>query len=254
MNPGKVYLVGAGPGDPKLITVYGLECIQKADVIAYDRLVNPALLENAKEGAELIFCGKSPGKHHLIQEQIHELLVTKALEGKIVTRLKGGDPCVFGRGAEEAEVLVEHGIEYEIVPGITAGIAAPAYAGIPVTHREFASSFAIVTGHGREEKGQDHLNWSALANGIDTIAFYMSVGNLEYISKKLIDNGKRSTTPVAVIEWGTTDHQRTITGTLENIHDIVLQEGFHNPSMVLVGEVVQLRKKIQWFEKQPILK
>lgn len=254
MNPGKVYLVGAGPGDPKLITVYGLECIQKADVIAYDRLVNPALLENAKEGAELIFCGKSPGKHHLIQEQIHELLVTKALEGKVVTRLKGGDPCVFGRGAEEAEVLVEHGIEYEIVPGITAGIAAPAYAGIPVTHREFASSFAIVTGHGREEKGQDHLNWSALANGIDTIAFYMSVGNLEYISKKLIDNGKRSTTPVAVIEWGTTDHQRTITGTLENIHDIVLQEGFHNPSMVLVGEVVQLRKKIQWFEKQPILK
>lgn len=254
MNPGKVYLVGAGPGDPKLITVYGLECIQKADVIAYDRLVNPALLENAKEGAELIFCGKSPGKHHLIQEQIHELLVTKALEGKVVTRLKGGDPCVFGRGAEEAVVLVEHGIEYEIVPGITAGIAAPAYAGIPVTHREFASSFAIVTGHGREEKGQDHLNWSALANGIDTIAFYMSVGNLEYISKKLIENGKRSTTPVAVIEWGTTDHQRTITGTLENIHDIVLQEGFHNPSMILVGDVVQLRKKIQWFEKQPILK
>lgn len=254
MNPGKVYLVGAGPGDPKLITVYGLECIQQADVIAYDRLVNPALLENAKEGAELIFCGKSPGKHHLIQEQIHELLVSKALEGKVVTRLKGGDPCVFGRGAEEAEVLVEHGIEYEIVPGITAGIAAPAYAGIPVTHREFASSFAIVTGHGREEKGQDHLNWSALANGIDTIAFYMSVGNLEFISKKLIDNGKRSTTPVAVIEWGTTDHQRTITGTLETIHDIVLQEGFHNPSMVLVGEVVQLRKKIQWFEKQPILK
>lgn len=254
MNPGKVYLVGAGPGDPKLITVYGLECIQKADVIAYDRLVNTALLENAKEGVELIFCGKSPGKHHLIQEQIHELLVTKALEGKVVTRLKGGDPCVFGRGAEEAEVLVEHGIEYEIVPGITAGIAAPAYAGIPVTHREFASSFAIVTGHGREEKGQDHLNWSALAKGIDTIAFYMSVGNLEYIIKKLIDNGKRSTTPVAVIEWGTTDHQRTITGTLETIDDIVLQEGFHNPSMVLVGEVVQLRKKIQWFEKQPILK
>lgn len=254
MNPGKVYLVGAGPGDPKLITVYGLECIQKADVIAYDRLVNPALLENAKEGAELIFCGKSPGKHHLIQEKIHELLVEKALEGKIVTRLKGGDPCVFGRGAEEAEVLVERGIEYEIIPGITAGIAAPAYAGIPVTHREFASSFAIVTGHGREEKGQDHLNWYALANGIDTIAFYMSVGNLEHISEKLIENGKPSTTPVAVIEWGTTDHQRTITGTLENIHNLVVQEGFHNPSMVLVGEVVQLREKIQWFEKQAILK
>ncbi|MGG0655838.1 uroporphyrinogen-III C-methyltransferase [Rummeliibacillus pycnus] len=253
MTPGKVYLVGAGPGDPKLITVYGLECIQKADVIAYDRLVNPSLLEHAKEGAELIFCGKSPGKHHLIQDQIHDLLIEKALEGKIVTRLKGGDPCVFGRGAEEAEVLVEHGIEYEIVPGITAGIAAPAYAGIPVTHREFASSFAIVTGHGREEKGQDHLNWHALANGIDTIAFYMSVGNLEHISKKLIENGKRATTPVAVIEWGTTENQRTITGILETIHDLVVQEEFHNPSMVLVGEVVQLRDKIQWFEKQTIL-
>lgn len=253
MTPGKVYLVGAGPGDPKLITVYGLECIQKADVIAYDRLVNPALLEHAKEGAELIYCGKSPGKHHLIQEQIHELLVQKALEGKTVTRLKGGDPCVFGRGAEEAEVLVEHGIDYEIVPGITAGIAAPAYAGIPVTHREFASSFAIVTGHGREEKGQDHLNWQALANGIDTIAFYMSVGNLEYISQKLMDNGKCSTTPVAVIEWGTTKQQRTITGTLETIYDLVTQEKFHNPSMVLVGEVVQLREKIKWFEKQTML-
>lgn len=253
MTPGKVYLVGAGPGDPKLITVYGLECIQKADVIAYDRLVNPSLLEHAKGDAELIFCGKSPGKHHFIQEQIHELLVEKALEGKVVTRLKGGDPCVFGRGAEEAEVLVEHGIEYEIVPGITAGIAAPAYAGIPVTHREFASSFAIVTGHGREEKGQDHLNWYALANGIDTIAFYMSVGNLAYISKKLIENGKRATTPVAVIEWATTEHQRTITGTLETIHDLVIQEKFHNPSMVLVGEVVQLRDKIQWFENQTVL-
>lgn len=253
MTPGKVYLVGAGPGDPKLITVYGLECIQNADVIAYDRLVNPALLENAKEDAELIFCGKSPGKHHLIQEQIHELLVEKALAGKKVTRLKGGDPCVFGRGAEEAEVLVEHGIEFEIVPGITAGIAAPAYAGIPVTHREFASSFAIVTGHGREEKGQDHLDWHALANGIDTIAFYMSVGNLEHISNKLIENGKDATTPVAVIEWGTTEHQRTITGTLETIHNLVIQEEFHNPSMVLVGEVVRLRDKIQWFEKQTIL-
>lgn len=250
MAVGKVYLVGAYPGDPRLITVYGLECIQKADVIAYDRLVNPKLLEHAKKDAELIFCGKSPGKHHLIQDQIHDLLVSKALEGKTVTRLKGGDPCVFGRGAEEAEVLAEQGIEYEIIPGITAGIAAPAYAGIPVTHREYASSFAIVTGHGREDKGQDHLNWDALAKGIDTIAFYMSVGNLAYISSQLIAHGKDVKTPVAVIEWGTTDQQRTLTGTLENIHDLVVSEGYHNPSMVLVGEVVQMRDKIKWYEKQ----
>ena len=248
MKQGKVYLVGAGPGDPKLITVYGLECIQTADVIAYDRLVNPELLKHAKEDAELVYCGKLPGKHHLIQEEINTLLVAKALEGKIVTRLKGGDPCVFGRGAEEAEVLAEQGIAFEIVPGITAGIAAPAYAGIPVTHREFASSFAIVTGHGREEKGEDFLNWSALATGIDTVAFYMSVGNLAYISNQLISHGRPATTPVAVIEWGTTKKQRTITGTLDKISEIVEQEGLHNPSMVLVGEVVQMRDKIKWYE------
>lgn len=245
---GTVYLVGAGPGDPRLITVYGLQCIQTADVIAYDRLVNPELLKHAKADAELVYCGKLPGKHHLIQDEIHQLLVEKALEGKTVTRLKGGDPCVFGRGAEEAEVLAEHGIPYEFVPGITAGIAAPAYAGIPVTHREHATSFAIVTGHGRAEKGQDFLNWQALATGIDTVAFYMSVGNLAHISQQLIAHGRPAETPVAVIEWGTTVNQRTITGPLATIVDIVEREGFNNPSMVLVGEVVKLRDKIQWYE------
>lgn len=248
MKPGKVYLVGAGPGDPKLLTVYGLECIQKADVIAYDRLVNPKLLEYAKPEAELIYCGKSPGKHHLIQEEIHCLLVDKALEGKMVTRLKGGDPCVFGRVGEEAEALREHGIEFEIVPGVTAGIAAPAYAGIPVTHRDHASSFAIVTGHGSGLKGKDYLNWPALAQGIDTIAFYMGVSNLDYICKQLIANGRYAKTPVAVIEWGTTEKQRIITGNLETIQDKVKAEKIQNPAMVLVGEVVQLREKIMWYE------
>ncbi|MGG3450266.1 uroporphyrinogen-III C-methyltransferase [Domibacillus aminovorans] len=249
MKKGKVYLVGAGPGDPKLLTIYGLECIQTSDVIAYDRLVNPKLLEYAKEDAELVFCGKSPGRHHLIQDEIHTLLVDKAMEGKTVTRLKGGDPCVFGRVGEEAEVLAEHGIEYEIVPGVTAGIAAPAYAGIPVTHRDHASSFAIVTGHGRDSKGEDHLNWPALATGIDTVAFYMGVGNLEYICKQLIANGRQSTTPVAVIEWGTTEKQRTLTGNLQTIHELVIEENIQNPAMVLVGKVVQLREKIKWYEK-----
>lgn len=252
MSNGVVYLVGAGPGDPKLITVYGLECIQKADVIAYDRLVNPKLLDYAKKDAELVYCGKLPGKHHLIQEEIHELLVAKAQEGKVVTRLKGGDPFVFGRGAEEAEVLKNHGIPYEVVPGITAGIAAPAYAGIPVTHRDFATSFALVTGHGREEKGQDFLNWPALATGIDTVAFYMSVGNISYIARKLIEHGRKATTPVAVIEWGTTDKQRTITGQLDEIASIIEREGYHNPSMIVVGDVVNVREKIQWFQEQQL--
>ncbi|MBB6443943.1 uroporphyrin-III C-methyltransferase [Bacillus benzoevorans] len=245
---GKVYLVGAGPGDPKLITVYGLECIQKSEVIAYDRLVNPKLLEYASDTAELIFCGKSPGKHHLIQEEIHSLLVQKAMEGKTVTRLKGGDPCVFGRAGEEAEVLAEHGIPYEIVPGVTAGIAAPAYAGIPVTHREHASSFAIITGHGRESKGEEHLNWDALAQGIDTIAFYMSVGNIAYISQQLISHGRNPQTPAAAIEWGTTDKQRTITGTLATMSEIMQKERIQNPAMIIIGEVVRLREKIKWFE------
>ena len=249
MEPGTVYLVGAGPGDPKLLTVYGLECIQKSDVIAYDRLVNPKLLEYAKDSAELIFCGKLPGKHHLIQDEIHTLLVNKAMEGKTVTRLKGGDPFVFGRGGEEAEVLAKHGIPYEVVPGVTAGIAASAYAGIPVTHRDFATSFAIVTGHGRADKGADHLNWPALATGIDTIAFYMGVGNLSYICQQLIAHGRNAETPVAIIEWGTTEKQRTITGNLETITELVAEENIQNPAMILVGEVVQIREKIKWYEK-----
>ncbi|TYR80611.1 uroporphyrinogen-III C-methyltransferase [Priestia megaterium] len=249
MTIGKVFLVGAGPGDPKLITVYGMECIQESDVILYDRLANEKLLNYAKEGAELIFCGKLPGKHGVIQERIHELLVEKAMEGKVVTRLKGGDPFVFGRGAEEAEVLVNNGIPFEVVPGITSGIAAPAYAGIPVTHRDHATSFAIVTGHGREEKGQDFLNWSALAQGIDTIAFYMGVGNLPYICQQLIVHGRHPDTRVALVEWGTTKKQRTVTGTLQTIEAIAKQAEIAHPAIVLVGDVVQLREKIQWFEE-----
>ncbi|UOE77911.1 uroporphyrinogen-III C-methyltransferase [Parageobacillus thermoglucosidasius] len=244
---GKVYLVGAGPGDEKLITVYGLECIQNADVIIYDRLVNQNLLKHAKSGAELIYCGKEPGKHARIQEQIHAWLVEKAKQGKIVTRLKGGDPCVFGRAGEEAEVLARHGIPFEIVPGVTAGIAAPAYAGIPVTHRNYAASFTIVTGHGRQEKGDDRLRWEGLAKGSDTLAFYMGIGNLPYICRKLIEHGKPVHTPVAVIEWGTTERQRTAVGTLQTISDIVKNAGLSHPAVIVVGEVVRLRETIQWF-------
>lgn len=244
----KVYIVGAGPGDKDLITVKGLRTIQQADVILYDRLINEELLEEAKAGAQLIFCGKLPGKHAMIQQQIHEQLVMFAQQGKIVVRLKGGDPFVFGRGAEEAEVLAQHHIPFEIIPGITSSIAAAAYAGIPVTHRDLGSSFAIVTGHMQEGK-DDSIKWASLATGIDTIAIYMGVQNLPYIVHKLISNGRVGTTPVALIHWGTYDKQRTVTATLETIEEVVQQQRIENPSIILVGEVVTLREKIQWFKE-----
>ncbi|WP_146548441.1 uroporphyrinogen-III C-methyltransferase [Rummeliibacillus suwonensis] len=244
---GKVYIVGAGPGDIDLITVKGLHCIQEADVIMYDRLVNKGLLKYAKSGAQLIFCGKLPNRHAMIQEYINQSLVDYAQEGKIVTRLKGGDPFVFGRGAEEAEFLSDHHIVFEIVPGITSGIAAPAYAGIPVTHRDISSSFAIVTGHMGDGKA-DSIKWESLAKGVDTLAIYMGVYNLPYIVSQLLRCGRNPKTPVALVHWGTYERQKTVTGTLETIVQTVKQHALENPSMIIVGEVVNLRQKIQWFE------
>lgn len=247
MKKGKVFLVGAGPGDPQLMTVKGLQCIKFSDVIVYDRLVNEELLKEAKLGAELVFCGKFPNNHVMRQEQINELLVVKALEGKIVTRLKGGDPCVFGRVGEEAQALNQHDIAFEIVPGVTSGIAAPAYAGIPVTHRDHSSSFAMITGHLTETEN-DEQKWRAYATGIDTLTFYMGVKNLPTICEKLIFYGKASSTPVAVIEWGTTTRQRTVVGTLETIPEIAMQENITHPSIIIVGDVVNLRQEVKWFE------
>lgn len=251
MSRGKVYLVGAGPGDEKLITVRGMECLRQADTIIYDRLANPRLLRFAKPGAEFIFCGKFPKHHILRQEAINELLVQKAKEGKQVIRLKGGDPSVFGRVGEEAAVLADQAIEYEIIPGITAGIAASAYAGIPVTHREYGSSFALVTGHAKTEDGTPKADWSSLA-GIDTVAFYMGVKNLSYICKNLIMNGRHPKTPIALISWGTTGRQRTVQGTLEDIVQRIEEAGITNPAITLVGEIVKVREHIQWFEKKPL--
>lgn len=244
---GKVYIVGAGPGDEELITLKGLRCIKEADVILYDRLINQDLLHYAKLNAKLIFCGKMPNRHAMIQEHINSSLVHYAQQGLTVTRLKGGDPFVFGRGAEEAEVLANSGIPYEIVPGVTSGIAAAAYAGIPVTHRNLSSSFALVTGHMREGK-EDSIRWESLAKGIDTLAIYMGVGNLPYICQQLISNGRRGNTPVAVIYMGTYEEQQTVVGTLKSIVAIVEEQKIKNPSMIIVGEVVTLREKIQWFE------
>lgn len=249
----KVYLVGAGPGDADLITVKGLRSIQEADVILYDRLINRELLDNAKEGAQLIYCGKLPNYHAMKQETINHFLVKHAKQGKVVTRLKGGDPFIFGRGAEEAAALRENGIPFEVVPGITSGIAAPAYAGIPVTHRELSSSFAIVTGHSQEGK-EEAVKWESLAKGIDTLAIYMGVGNLSYIADQLISNGKSVDTPVALIHWGTTQDQETVIGTLGTIVEVAIREQVKNPSMIVVGEVVKLREELQWFEEQLVEK
>lgn len=245
---GKVFIVGAGPGDVDLITVRGLRCIEQADVILYDRLINKDLLAYAKKGAKLIFCGKLPNRHAMIQDHINHSLVSYAQQGFIVTRLKGGDPFVFGRGAEEAEVLAQHHIPFEVVPGITSGIAAPAYAGIPVTHRDLSSSFAMVTGHMREGK-DDGIQWESLAKGIDTLAIYMGVGNLPYIQQQLLQYGRDAQTPVALIHWGTCAQQKTVIGTLATIVDVVQQEEIQNPSMIVIGKVVTLREKIQWFEE-----
>lgn len=245
---GKVYLVGAGPGDPELITLKGLRCIQEADVILYDRLINNELLNYAKPNAELIYCGKLPGFHLLQQETINHFLVKYAKKGNIVTRLKGGDPFVFGRGGEEAEDLVKNGVQFEIVPGITAGIAAPAYAGIPVTHREYGSSFAFITGH-RKSGEEDSHKWDALAKGIDTLAIYMGVKNLPYIQQKLLEHGKNPNTPVAFIHWGTFREQKTVVSTLEFAAETAVKQKIENPTLIIIGEVVKMREKISWFEQ-----
>ncbi len=252
MNKGYVYLVGAGPGDVRLMTVKGQQVLEQADVILYDRLVNPLLLETTKPGAELVYCGKLPDRHLLRQEAINDLLVEYGLAGKQVVRLKGGDPSVFGRVGEEAEALEAAGVDYEIVPGVTAGIGAATYAGVPVTHRNHGASFAIITGHDKSPSGQPLIDWKALATGIDTIAFYMGVKNLAYICEKLIEHGRDPQTPVILIQWGTLGKQKTLEGTVADIAEKVAAVKFANPAITLVGDVAKLRTKESWFERQPL--
>ena len=249
---GMVYLVGAGPGDPGLITVRGLKCIAKADVIVYDRLVNRRLLEYAKSGAVLIYVGKQPNRHVMKQEEINRLLVDEALKGQTVTRLKGGDPFVFGRGGEEALLLAESGIPFEIVPGITSAVAVPAYAGIPVTHRNVASSLSIITGHENPTKGFSSLDWANLAAQTGTRIFLMGVGNLGFIVDKLMENRCAPNTPVALIRWGTLPEQEVLTGTLDDIVEKAEARGFKPPAVIVVGDVVKLREKLQWMENKPL--
>lgn len=248
---GTVYIVGAGPGDPELITVKAMRRIQMADVILYDRLASEELLDYARVGAELVYCGKAPGAHAMPQERINEALVAYALEGKIVVRLKGGDPFVFGRGGEEAMELAAYGIPYEVVPGITSAIGAAASAGIPLTQRNLATSFACVTGS-RCHDDKSPVRWDLLAHGVDTLVIYMGVSQLIYIREELLRHGKAGTTPVALIERGTTSQQRTIIGNLADIHNIAVSMKLSNPALIIVGEVVKVREQLLQAELQAV--
>ncbi len=252
MKHGKVYLVGAGPGDPGLITVKGLEYLKKADVIIYDRLIDDSLLEESSPGSEKIYVGKGRGCHAMEQKEISLLLIDRARQGKNVARLKGGDPFVLGRGGEEAEILKANDIPFEVVPGVSSAYAVPAYAGIPVTHRRLASSFTVITGHEDPEKGESSIDWKKISTGGDTLVFLMGMGNLAHIVDKLVQNGRPQSTPVAVISQGTSSKQRTITGTLEDIAKRARKEGFEPPAVIVVGEVVKLREQIRWFDNLPL--
>ena len=253
MKKAKVYLVGAGPGDPGLITVKGKECIEAAEVIIYDYLAAPALLNHAAENAEVIYVGKKGGDHTLSQDEINALIVEKAKAGFRICRLKGGDPFIFGRGGEEAEVLAAKGIPFEVVPGVTSAIAAAAYAGIPLTHRKLAATLAFVTGHEDPHKEVSSIDWESLGRGIGTQVFFMGVKNLPDITQKLIAHGKSPATPVALIRWGTTPSQQTVTGTLDDIAERVKEAGLKAPAIIVVGDVVLLRENLKWFETRPLL-
>jgi uroporphyrinogen III methyltransferase/synthase len=252
MNKGKVYLVGAGPGDPKLITVRGLEALQRSDVVVFDRLAGPQLLNHARPDAERIYVGKLPDRHTMKQEEINQLLVDLALQGKTVIRLKGGDPTVFGRVGEEADLLKKNGILYEIIPGITSAIAVPAYAGIPVTHRDLASSFSVITGHESPDKLDHSIYWDKVTNATGTLVFLMGVAKIGYISEQLIKHGRSTETPVALVQWGTSAEQRTVVGTLQDIEEQVKAANIQPPAVIIVGDVVRQRQTLAWIENKPL--
>jgi uroporphyrinogen III methyltransferase/synthase len=251
-SKGKVYLVGAGPGDPGLLTLRGKECLEQADVVFYDYLANPTLLAHAKDRAERVYVGRRGKGKYPEQETINRLLIERANTGQTVVRLKGGDPFVFGRGGEEAEALASAGIEFEVVPGVTAAIAAPAYAGIPVTHRTLASTLTIVTGHEDPAKPSTALDWSRLATNQGTVVFLMGMKNLSTIAATLMTEGRPGTTPVAIIRWGTKVSQQTVVGTLADIAGKADAAQMEPPTVIVVGEVVRLRPKLNWFERRPL--
>ena len=250
-----VYLVGAGPGDPGLITVRGKQLLERAEVLIYDYLASKKLLKYVPRGAEFIYAGKRGGsKHTHTQDEINQMLVDRALSGKKVIRLKGGDPFIFGRGGEEIEELVKAGIPFEVVPGVTSATAAATYAGIPITHRQYTSTVAFVTGHEDPTKEDSKVAWDKLATGAGTIVVYMGIKNLQSITEKVIRYGRDPHTPVAVVRWASTAEQRTVVGNLENIAEVVRKNNIKPPSLVVIGEVVNLRDTINWYEKRPLFR
>lgn len=249
---GTVYLVGAGPGDAGLMTVRGAELLARAHVVVYDALVNAELLKLAPPMAELIYAGKRSGDHAIPQDELNALLVEKARAGKSVVRLKGGDPYVFGRGGEEAETLAAAGVPFEVVPGISSSIAGPNYAGIPLTHREYCSSFTVVTGHSDPKKEGEEANWAEIAKVPGTKVVLMGVSRISQIAESLVANGMAGSTPVAVIRWATTGRQQSVSGTLKTIAAEVEKAKIEAPAIIVIGDVVKLRDKLNWFEKRPL--
>jgi uroporphyrin-III C-methyltransferase len=247
-STGKVYLIGAGPGDPKLLTIRAAEAIGASDAIVYDYLVNPEVLAHSRRDAELIYAGKRAGEPSISQVQINRLLIERAVEGQVVARLKGGDPFVFGRGGEEAEALVEAGVDWEVIPGVSSGVAAAAYAGIPLTHRGYSSSVTFITGHDARGAGKHAVDWSILAQSTATLVIFMCAETISSIARDLIAGGRAPSTPIAIVRWGTYQHQEVYSGSLD---DLIASDygGFkiEPPAIAIIGDVAALGAKLNWF-------
>src|SRR5438876_1196510 len=251
-SKGMVYLVGAGPGDAGLLTLRGAELLSRAEVVVYDALVNSELLRLAPKSAEIIYGGKRARAHAIPQDQLNQLLISKAREGKIVVRLKGGDPYVFGRGGEEAVQLADAGIPFEVVPGVSSFVAVPNYAGVPLTHRDFCSKLTLITGHEDPAKEASSIDWVQVARTPGTKVVMMGTDRIGQIAEMLVAHGTPAETPIAMVRWGTTGRQQSIEGTLATIADVAAREKIAPPTVAVIGEVVKLRSKLNWFERRPL--